>query len=95
MRQPEDKKTAELPGMPNPTKLGRKPIGDEAMTAAERKRRSRAQQREKADWTKDRVPAVFSCDLDETALFLLRRAAKAEGIPIYAIIETLIKDKYA
>ncbi|MBB5016743.1 hypothetical protein HNQ59_000005 [Chitinivorax tropicus] len=41
MKQAADDKTMELPGMPVPKRRGRPPIGTRAMTAAERKRRSR------------------------------------------------------
>jgi len=79
------------PANQTPKRRGRKPIGTVAMTAAERKRKSRAEQRQRgfADFGK-RIPRSFACDLDEVAINLLRRAAEQEGVPVYVVLERLI-----
>lgn len=43
MKQPEDTKTAELPGL---TRRGRPPVGDKAMTPAERQKAYRERKKE-------------------------------------------------
>ena len=79
------------PANQTPKRRGRKPIGAAAMTAAERKRKSRAEQRQRGftDFGK-RIPRSFACDLDEVAINLLRRAAEQEGVPVYVVLERLI-----
>ncbi|QNM98732.1 hypothetical protein [Chitinimonas koreensis] len=88
-----DTRTMALPGLPQPKKRGRKPIGAQAMTAAERKRRSRAAQRQAGFTSRDgRIPTPFSCELDELMLMRLRKAAQAEEVPIYTVLERLIAE---
>jgi hypothetical protein len=93
-KQAEDRKTLELPDLPKlPAKRGPKPLGDKPMTAAERKRRSRQNQRQAGftNGASGRVPAQLNVEVEELLLRRLRRAAEAEGIPMRDILERLLE----
>lgn len=80
-----------------PRKRGRPALGKEAMTAAERKRRSRSLQRQAGFLAAGqtglkRIPRSFACDLDELAIAKLRRVAKERKATLYEVLEQLIND---
>lgn len=93
-KQAEDRKTLELPDLPKlPAKRGPKPLGDKPMTAAERKRRSRHNQRQKGfiDAASGRVPAQLNVEVEELLIRRLRRAAESEGVPMREVLERLLE----
>ena len=85
------------PAAANPPKRGRPALGEKAMTAAERKRRSRSLQRQAGflsagQTTGARIPKPFACDLDELAIAKLKKVAAQRKTTLYRVLEQLIRD---
>lgn len=80
---------------PAKPRRGRPSLGEQAMSSAERKRRSRAQQKLAGLQSKDlqaRIPTPFSCELDAISLSRLRKAARASQLSIAQMLEQLINE---
>lgn len=92
-KQPQDLQTAELPGIPEAKRRGRAPINGKAMTAAERKARSRLNQQMVAakDLSKSfRVPVSIEVDL--SCAGFLRQIAKDHDITQAAAFEMMVSE---
>jgi hypothetical protein len=92
MRQIEDTKTAELPGMPAAKRRGRPPLGDRAMTAAERQRASR-----KARFQAGLInmslttPVQFNAMVDIATREKLKRVAAEQGLTMGQLLDRLVE----
>ncbi|MBS1156608.1 MAG: hypothetical protein H6R07_2532 [Proteobacteria bacterium] len=92
-KQPQDLQTAELPGIPEAKRRGRVPINGKAMTAAERKARSRLNQQMIAakDFSKPfKVPVSVEVDLSCSGF--LRQIAKDQGLTIASAFELMVSE---
>nr|WP_314898802.1 RepB family protein [uncultured Deefgea sp.] len=92
MKHPSDQHTLELPEMPTPKKRGRPAILGRAMSAAERKRRSRSLQVGRA--TRDhnqRLPKALSVEIDASLHQKLKRYCEANGKTQIETLEQLIQ----
>ncbi|BCL75302.1 hypothetical protein JHS3_10380 [Jeongeupia sp. HS-3] len=94
MRHPDDRQTAELPGLPTTKKRGRPSIGAKAMTSAERKRRSRFNQLQRALQSKDvantQIPAQLNAVVDESTRRYLVAAAREQGTTVGKLVDQLV-----
>ncbi len=92
MKHPSDQHTLELPEMPLLKKRGRPAINGKAMSAAERKRRSRSLQVGRA--IRDhlqRLPKALSVEIDASLHQKLKRHCQATGKTQIEALEQLIQ----
>jgi hypothetical protein len=92
MKHPKDHHTLELPAIPTPVKRGRPSIGHAPMTAAERKRRSRALQVKRATQNHQlRLPKALSVEIDASLHQRFRMYCEAHGYTQAQGLELLLQ----